>query len=121
MWLVSTLGETKMPNGEGQVRIVWPEEGLWPQGGYGNAILVNHTPWDFTLRIGHVILPAITPGQEPDTVEVEVAPVAQFTMPPSAIRELAQVLQQQIATYIQTYGETGGIPPGPVQPPEGPP
>ena|SRR6266536_1502722 len=95
-----------------QARIVWPEDALWPQGGYGNAFLVQHTPWDFTIRIGHVVLPPIAPGEPtPATVEVQVIPVSQVTMPPPALLQLVLVLQQQIAAYTDQYGPIGGANP----------
>jgi hypothetical protein len=97
----------------GQVRIVWPEDALWPQGGYANSVLVNHTPWDFTLRLGHIVLPGLPPGTEPpeEGIEVMATPIAQVTMPPQALRQLALVLQEQVARYVATYGEIGGGPP----------
>lgn len=98
--------------GASAVRIVWPEDPLWPQGGYANVMLVNHTPFDFTLRLAHVVLPALPPGERPEgTVEVMAIPIAQITLPPPTFRQLALVIQQQVATYVQTYGEIGGAPP----------
>lgn len=92
-----------------QVQIIWPEDALWPQGGYANSILVNHTPWDFTLRLGHIVLPALPPGSVPaEGIQVMATPIAQVTMPPQALRQLAIVLQEQVARYIATYGEIGG-------------
>ncbi len=92
---------------DGQVRITWPEDALWPQGGYGNVFLINHTPWDFTLRVGHVVLPA---QGAPGGVDVSATPVAQITMPPHALRQLVLILQQQIAKYTANYGDIGGPP-----------
>jgi hypothetical protein len=90
------------------VRITWPEDALWPQGGYGNAILVNHTPWDFTLRVGHVTLPANFALNDPDGPSVGAQPVAQITLPPVAVAQLAAILQDQIAKYTAAYGPIGG-------------
>jgi Protein of unknown function (DUF3467) len=103
---------SEVPEGS-QVRIVWPEDALWPQGGYANSILVNHTPWDFTLRLGHIVLPALPPGEPAPEggVEVVATPIAQVTMPPQTLRQLALVLQEQVAKYIANYGEIGGGPP----------
>ena len=42
-----------------RIKVVWPEEGLWPQGGYANAFSINHTPWDFTIRMGQMVLPTM--------------------------------------------------------------
>lgn len=98
-----------MPPEGGQVQIGWPEEALWPQGGYANVILVNHTPWDFTLRFGHVVLPSMAPSAEmPDQVQATAIPIAQVTLSPVTLRQLSLVLQQQVARYISTYGEIGG-------------
>jgi len=102
--------------GEGgaNVQIVWPEDALWPQGGYANVMLINQTPFDFTIRLGHFVLPAFPPGQPlPEgPLEVMVTPVAQVTMPPPAFRDFALVIQQQVATYLQNFGEIGGATPG---------
>jgi Protein of unknown function (DUF3467) len=108
---------------EARIRIVWPEDALWPQGGYANAFQINHTPWDFTVRMGQMVLPAFDPEQPPPPgteVEVPLMPVAQVTMPPSAFRELVLALQDQIAKYTATWGPIGGREPGgqPHPPPE---
>lgn len=97
----------------GQVRLVWPEDALWPQGGYANVLIVNHTPWDFTIRLAHVVTPAIPPGTDvPEGgVEVPATPVAQVTMPPPAFLQLALVLQDQIAKYTAAFGPIGGADP----------
>jgi hypothetical protein len=102
-----------MPQEGGQVRISWPEDALWPQGGYANSILVNHTPWDFTLRLGHIVLPALAPGAPvpAEGIEAVATPIAQVTMPPQTLRQLALVLQEQVARYTAVYGEIGGGPP----------
>jgi uncharacterized protein DUF3467 len=91
----------------GQVQIVWPEDAMWPQGGYANVVMVNHTPWDFTLRMGMVVLPALPPGAPipPEGVQTITTPIAQVTMPPQALRQLARVLQEQLAKYAATYGQ----------------
>jgi len=96
----------------GQVQIVWPEESLWPQGGYANAVMVNHTPWDFTLRLGLIVLPAIPPGTPfPEGgVQTMATPIAQVTMPPQALRQLALVLQEQLARYTAAYGNIEPLP-----------
>lgn len=101
------------PEGGPPVTIAWPEDALWPQGGYANAVLVNHTPWDFTLRLGHIVLPGLPPGAPvPEGgINVMATPVAQVTLPPQTLRQLALVLQEQIARYMATYGEIGGGPP----------
>lgn len=101
------------PEEGGQVQILWPEDALWPQGGYANIVLVNHTPWDFTIRFGHVVLPALPPGAPiaEEGIQTTGTPIAQVTMPPQALRQLALVLQEQVARYIGTYGEIGGGPP----------
>lgn len=105
----------QVPEGQepGQARIVWPEDALWPQGGYGNAFMVNHTPWDFTLRFGHVVLPPVAPGAQPppEGIEIMATPVAQVTMPPPALLQFSIVIQQQIAAYQNNYGPIGGAPP----------
>jgi hypothetical protein len=96
----------------GRASVVWPDDALWPQGGYANVIVVNHTPWDFTLRLGHVVLPYHPPGTAPEGgVEIIATPVAQVTMPPAALRQLAIVLQEQVARYMANYGDIGGPPP----------
>jgi hypothetical protein len=103
-----------VPGDEGaQVRIVWPEEALWPQGGYANAFLVNSTPWDFTMRFGHVVTPAILPGDAPPEggLDIMSTPIAQITMPPPAFLQLVIVLQEQIAKYRAAFGDIGGAPP----------
>ena len=98
-----------------RIKVVWPEEGLWPQGGYANAFSINHTPWDFTIRMGQMVLPTMDvdnpplPGTE---VEVAVMPVAQVTLPPSAFRELVLALQEQVVKYTATWGDIGGREPG---------
>ena len=102
------------PEGPGSaVRVVWPEESLWPQGGYANTCVVNHTPWDFTIRLGHVVTPAILPGEEPPegVLEVMSTPIAQITMPPPAFLQLVLILQDQIAKYRAAFGDIGGAPP----------
>lgn len=99
------------PAGGQQVQIQWPEESLWPQGGYGNAVMVNHTPWDFTLRFGLIVLPGIPPGAgAPEVVQTMATPIAQVTMPPQALRQLALVLQEQLARYTSTYGNIEPLP-----------
>ena len=100
------------PEGGQQVQIVWPEESLWPQGGYANAVMVNHTPWDFTLRLGLIVLPAIAPGAPvpDDPVQTMATPIAQVTMPPQALRQLALVLQEQLVRYTATYGNIEPLP-----------
>jgi Protein of unknown function (DUF3467) len=98
------------PHEGSQVQIQWPEEAQWPQGGYANIILVNHTPWDFTIRFGHVVLPPNPPGVPlpEEGLQTAATPIAQVTMPPQALRQLALVLQEQVARYVGTYGEIGG-------------
>lgn len=94
------------------VQVVWPEESLWPQGGYANAVMVNHTPWDFTLRLGLIVLPSVAPDA-PDLEEglqVTATPIAQVTMPPQALRQLALVLQEQLVRYTATYGNIEPLP-----------
>lgn len=100
------------PEGGQQVQIHWPDESLWPQGGYGNAVMVNHTPWDFTLRFGLIVLPAIPPGGvvPEGGVQTMATPIAQVTMPPQALRQLAVVLQEQLARYTSTYGNIEPLP-----------
>jgi len=100
------------PQEGGEVRIVWPEDALWPQGGYANIVLVNHTPWDFTLHLGHVVPPTLGPGEVPSEAGVEImaTPIARVTMPPQALRQLAIVLQEQVARYIAAFGEIGTPP-----------
>ncbi len=101
------------------LRIVLPEDALWPQGGYANFILVNHTPHDFTIRLAQLVMPAFTPGQPPPrealaddgALEVHPIPVAHVTMAPPAFRDLALVVQEQVAKYNAQYGEIGGTPP----------
>lgn len=103
---------SEAPQEGGQVQIVWPEEGLWPQGGYANAVLVNHTPWDFTLRLGLIVLPAIAPGtpMPEEGIQTMATPIAQVTMPPQALRQLALVLQEQLVRYTSTYGHIEPLP-----------
>lgn len=100
------------PEGGQQVQIVWPDESLWPQGGYANAVMVNHTPWDFTLRLGLIVLPAIPPGGavSAEAVQTMATPIAQVTMPPQALRQLALVLQEQLARYTAAYGNIEPLP-----------
>lgn len=102
-----------MPEQGGQVQIAWPEDALWPQGGYANIMLVNHTPWDFTIRFGHVVLPAIPPGTPipADGIQTSATPIAQVTLPPQALRQLSLLLQEQVARYVANYGDIGGGPP----------
>lgn len=102
-----------VPEQGAAVRVLWPEEALWPQGGYANNFLVNHTPWDFTLRLGHVVTPAILPGTPlpPHGLEIIATPIAQITMPPPALLQLVLALQDQIAKYRAAFGEIGGAPP----------
>jgi len=90
-------------------QIVWPEDALWPQGGYANVIRINHTPWDFTLYFGHVTLPPVDlrPGAG---VQVVATPAAQVTLSPVAAAQLAAILQTQIASYTDSYGPVGGAP-----------
>lgn len=93
----------------GQVKIVWPDDALWPQGGYANTIAVNQTPWDFTIRLGHVVMPPFTAEDVPtETIEVELAPVAQVTLSPHAVLQLVLILQDQIAKYTAAHGSIGG-------------
>ena len=97
---------TEMAEQQGQVQIQWPEEALWPQGGYANVVMVNHTPWDFTIRFGLLVLPSLPPGAPvPEDLQATATPIAQVTMPPQALRQLAQVLQVQLAKYTATYGQ----------------
>jgi hypothetical protein len=100
-----------MPEGP-EARIVWPEDALWPQGGYANTIAVNHTPWDFTIYVGHVALPPITAdhAEGRPSMDIPVTPVAQVTIPPVAAAQLAAILQEQIAKYVTQYGPIGGAP-----------
>lgn len=107
------MSESEPPPESAAIRVVWPDEALWPQGGYTNTFVVNHTPWDFTIRYGHVVMPAILPGQTPPVggLEVMTMPVAQVTMPPPAFLQLVLILQDQIAKYRASYGEIGGAPP----------
>ncbi|MFA5786108.1 MAG: DUF3467 domain-containing protein [Actinomycetota bacterium] len=102
-----------MANGpEVPVQIRWPEDALWPQGGYANVILVNHTPWDFTLRFGQVTLPSLPPDDPAAAASVEIvaSPIAQVTLPPVALAQLSAILQEQIVKYTNTYGAIGGSP-----------
>lgn len=103
---------SEAPHEGGQVRIVWPEEGLWPQGGYANVVMVNHTPWDFTLRLGLIVLPSIVPGTPvpEEGIQTMATPIAQVTMPPQALRQLALVLQEQLLRYTSTYGRIEPLP-----------
>ena len=94
-------------------RIIWPDDSMWPQGGYSNTFLINHTPWDFTIRFGHVVLPVVPPGTPlpRQAFELAAAPIAQLTMPPAAFRQLALAIQEQVAGYRAQYGDIGGAPP----------
>lgn len=89
------------------VKVTWPEDALWPQAGYGNAFLINHTPWDFTVRVGQVVLPAVSKEvvQAGESLEVSAVPVAEITFPPAALRQLSDALVEQIEKYEETYGK----------------
>jgi hypothetical protein len=92
-------------------QIVWPEDALWPQGGYANTIRINHTPWDFTIYFGHVTLPPVDlRAQAGASVELVATPAAQVTLSPVAAAQLAAILQTQIAAYTEHYGPVGGAP-----------
>jgi len=107
------------PEGGVPIRILLPEDALWPQGGYANFILVNHTPHDFTIRLAQLVMPAFAPGQPPPpealsedgALEIRPIPVAHVTMPPPAFRDLALVVQDQVAKYNEQFGAIGGTPP----------
>jgi hypothetical protein len=104
-----------MGDQEAQIRLVWPDEALWAQGGYANSFAINHTPWDFTLRMGHTVMPTFDPLRPPAPgveIEVPIMPVAQITMPPTAFREMVLALQDQIAKYTASWGQIGGREPG---------
>lgn len=103
---------SEMPPEGAPVQIIWPEEALWPQGGYANVVMVNHTPWDFTLRLGHIVLPPLPPGtpMPPEGIQTSATPIAQVTMAPQALRQLALVLQEQLLRYTSTYGQIEPLP-----------
>lgn len=95
-----------MPKNQGlPVEISWPDEPLWPQAGYGNAFLVNHTPWDFTLRVGQIVFPPVDEEtlKSGKLIQVSAIPVAEITIPPQAMRQLADALRDQVEKYERTY------------------
>ena len=95
-------------NGGPSVHLEWPDDTEWPNVGYGNTFSINHTPWDFTLRIGHATVPTVSETDQPSpTVQIAISPVCQVTLPPTAMVQLLNAIQEQVAHYARDYG---GIP-----------
>jgi hypothetical protein len=84
------------------VKIVWPELTDDDKPSYANGIMVNHTPWDFTIFFSQVVLPPAPAG---GTMEVKGKRVATITFPVTLVRGLIDALQTNLDLYEEQYGK----------------
>ena len=87
-----------------RARIVHPELTDEDPVFYSNSVLVNHTPWDFTLHFGHLVTPGKAPTRGPE-VEVTARRVATLTIPRSLMPALIRALQENLSRSEDTYGK----------------
>jgi hypothetical protein len=70
---------------------------------YANAVLVNHTPWDFALHFDYLVMPvAMPPDQD---VELHARKVAVINIPATLMRGLIEALQSNLEHYESQYGK----------------
>jgi hypothetical protein len=74
---------------------------------YANYVAVSHTPWDFAVHFGTVVMPAapVASGQKSGTVEIPVRKVQTVNLPIPLIKGFIKALQTQVEKYEQSYGE----------------
>ncbi len=85
--------------------IVWPESTKDDKPLYANAIMVNHTPWDFAIHFTHVIIPARAPVGSSGTVEIEGKSVASISFPVTLVRGFIEALQTNLDRYEEKFGK----------------
>jgi hypothetical protein len=84
-------------------RIVYPEPQEEDKPLYANALLVNHTPWDFALHFSTLIAPTRAPtGQN---LEIKGSAVAVINIPVTLVRGLITALETNMAAYEKSYGK----------------
>jgi hypothetical protein len=71
---------------------------------YSNAILVNHTPWDFALHFSQIITP-IRPPKTDGPLEIVGKKIAVISVPVTLVRGLITALQTNLDKYEQQYGK----------------
>ena len=86
-------------------KIVYPEVTEEERPLYGNAILVNHTPWDFALHFSHVVAPVAAKPAPSGEVEVKAKKVAVISIPATLVRGLIAALQTNLDRYERVYGK----------------
>jgi hypothetical protein len=86
-------------------KIIYPEVTEEDKPLYSNAILVNHTPWDFALHFCNVSTP-IAPGVVPPAgLEIKAKKVAIINIPAPLVKGLINALQTNLARYEERYGK----------------
>jgi hypothetical protein len=91
------------------IHVDWPSDSEnWP-GGYVNVFALTTTPWEVTIRAGHMILPA--EQERPAHIEAVPDPVARLVMSPVAAKQLLLFLAEQVRG-IEAANGTIAIPGG---------
>lgn len=88
-----------------KAKIVYPEVTEEERPLYANAILVNHTPWDFALHFSHVVTPIAAKPASSGEVEVKAKKVAVISIPATLVRGLLDALQTSLDRYEKVYGK----------------
>ena len=86
-------------------KIVYPEVTEEERPLYANAILVNHTPWDFSLHFSHVVTPIAAKAAPSGQEEVKAKKVAVISIPATLVRGLLNALQTNLDQYERVYGK----------------
>jgi hypothetical protein len=80
-------------------RIVYPEIKEDDSVLYANSFQVNHTPWDFALHFGQVVVPT-----RPSGTDIKARGVAVINVPVPLIKGLIKALEINVAAYEKSYG-----------------
>lgn len=89
---------------EGKVEIVYPDLAEGEASLYANAVVINHSPWDFALYFSRVVMP-LRPTIESGKLKIQAQQVATINVPVTLIRGLIRALQTNLDRYEQDYGK----------------
>lgn len=86
-------------------KIIYPEVTEEDKPLYANAVLVNHTPWDFAMHFGHIVPPVAAKAGPAGEVEVKAKKIAVVSIPAPLVRGLISALQTNLERYEKAYGK----------------
>ena len=102
-------------------RLEWPGAEEWAAPAYANTVLMNHTPWDFTIFLGRATIPPQLSGH-PETQEavdenvdldavdtLPIEPVVAVSLSPRCFKEAMDVMQIQWKAYVAEHGRPAGV------------